>query len=263
MPVRAYLRLDPHVYDRKVLGIDAKGNQIEGWTPYKPDELVAFIGVLALADGQSPRGFFRSVAVLRALLSGDGEGQRYAKCVPALIARGDLVVRSGGWLYVDGWDEWQEGDLTVHERMRRYRAKHAQKGAQDDPGVTPPTVTPVTPATVTGVTPPVTADRSARDARGRSAEAEALAEAEAARRNARPVKTTMTDDARAQARAELQAIVDNEGSHPAAVRAAKDGLAKLNGAAQPDPAPEPDQDVDFGAPPPESDSAGEQAAPDA
>jgi hypothetical protein len=258
MPTRAYLRLDPHVYDRKVLGIDAAGDPIEGFMPYKPDELVAFFGVLALADGQSPRGFFRGIATLRAMLRGDGLGKRYAKCVEALISRGDLVVRSGGWLYVDGWDEWQEGDITVHERMRRYRARRAQKGGSEGAEVTPPTVTGVTPRAVTSDTPPVTADRRARDARGRSAEAEALAEAEAVAASHRTPPVKMTDDERAEARASMQAILDNVKSHPAAVAAAEKALAKLNGAAHEDPAPEPSEVVD--APPPSADEATEQEA---
>lgn len=160
MSARAYFRMDPHWYDRKVLGVDGNGDRIAGWKPYPPDALVAFIGVLALADMQPERGLFRSDRMLRELLRGvEGLGARYARQVPTLIARGDLVVRSSGRLYVDGWDEWQEGDLTVAERMRRYRERKRH---------------PVT----NGVTAPNVTDRRANapagDARERSAEAEAV-----------------------------------------------------------------------------------------
>ena len=144
MPTRAYLRLDPHVYERKALGVDTDGVPIEGWKPYPTDALVAFFGTLALADMQPQRGYFRSERILRELLRGvDGKGARYARMVPVLIERGDLIEQPGGRLYVEGWTEWQEGDLTVAERMRRMRARQSHRN-----GVTPAVTADVT-ATVT------------------------------------------------------------------------------------------------------------------
>ena len=79
---------------------------------------------------------------------------------------------------------------------------------------------------------------------------------------AQPVK--MTDDERAEARASMQAILDNAKSHPAALAAAEKALAKLNGAAHEDPAPEPSEVVDTTSEvvdtPPPTDEATEQEA---
>lgn len=103
---RAYIRLDPGFFERKVL---EKG--------YTSGEAVALVGVLCLAEQQLPRGRFRNERILRALLG------QYGRFVPTLISRGDLTVEDGGRLYVDGWDIWQEGDVTVKERMARLRSK--------------------------------------------------------------------------------------------------------------------------------------------
>jgi hypothetical protein len=187
VPPRAYLRLDPHVYERKVLGVDADGVPIEGWRAYSPAEFVAFVGCLALADQQPQRGYFRSERVLRELLRGaDGTGARIARLVPDLISRGDLIVQAGGRIYVDGWTEWQEGDLTVAERMRRMRARQGHRN-----GVTP-TVTPT-------VTVPVTVDRRARDARGRSAEAVSISGGGGGAPVTRTGRGLATDDDRVRA----------------------------------------------------------------
>ena len=103
---RAYLRLDPGFYERKL----EQG--------YPLAAIGAFCGVLCLAEMQPVRGRFRNVAVLKALL-----GATAARQVPILIEKGDLVLDERGRLYVDGWDEWQEGDVTVKERMQRVRNK--------------------------------------------------------------------------------------------------------------------------------------------
>jgi hypothetical protein len=179
MPARAYIRVDPHVYDRKVLGVDEHGDRVKGWEPYPADALVAFFGVLALADTQPERGTFRSERILRELLRGaEGLGARYARQVPTLIARGDLVAKSTGRLYVDGWNEWQEGDLTVAERMRRYREKQRN-------GVT------------LAVTPTVTAGRRANAPAGVARERSAEAEAEALSGGGGGDAVTRTDRGRA------------------------------------------------------------------
>ena len=115
---RAYLRLDPNVFERKAID--------QG---YPLPLLAAFIGCLCLADSQPQRGVFRDERVLRTLL---GPAGRY---LPQLIERGDLI-REGSRLRVDGWDIWQEGDVTVADRMARYRNKHrnADRNSPSDGG---------------------------------------------------------------------------------------------------------------------------------
>lgn len=122
---RAYLRVDPGLYERKVVE--------QG---YPPALFAAFVGVLCLAEHQPKRGRFRNALVLRALLCPLG------RFVPELIRRTDLIVQPDGSLYVDGWDEWQEGDWKVGERVGRIRNRPRRAK----------TVTPVTPETVTSDT---------------------------------------------------------------------------------------------------------------
>jgi len=126
---RAYLRLDPAFFDRKV--IDQR---------YPPGAIAALVGAICHAEHQPQRGRFRDERVLRSLL---GPVSRW---VPFLIEKRDLVKVRGrsGELYVDGWDEWQEGDWKVGERVARIRNRE-----RADSTVTGESV---------GVTPPVTAD---------------------------------------------------------------------------------------------------------
>jgi hypothetical protein len=152
MGSRAYLRLDPLLRRKKA--------------DYPDAALAAYVLVLCAAEGQPRRGRFESAAILRAFL-----GKR-ARQTAYLLQRRDLIPAeehrcpncpkddpAPGELYVDGWDEWQEGDWTVSDRVARIRNKHRA----DTDGVTPD----VTPA----VTEPVTEFRIAE------AEATALAEA--------------------------------------------------------------------------------------
>lgn len=46
----------------------------------------------------------------------------------------DLVSQEDGTLYLDGWDEWQEGDLTVLERVSRLRLKRNNAVTKPLPG---------------------------------------------------------------------------------------------------------------------------------
>lgn len=125
---RAYLRLDPNYFDRKA--IEQK---------YPPGAVAALIGALCHAEHQPQRGRFRDARVLKALLG------PYAKWIPFLIEHRDLVVRKGV-LYVDGWDEWQEGDWKVGERVRRIRnrAKATDAGGDVTAEVTPDVTVDVT-----------------------------------------------------------------------------------------------------------------------
>lgn len=103
---RAYLRIDPN--------IDQTVSDLEG-----------FVRLLCSAARQPERGRFRDRVVLERSVG--------RTKVAKMIARGDVVSLTDGRLYVQGWDEWQEGDLTVGERMKRMRSRRKR------------TVSPVTP----------------------------------------------------------------------------------------------------------------------
>lgn len=97
---RAYLRLDPNIDQTH------------------PD-INAFVRLMCAAARQPERGRFRNKAQLVALFGKTKAGQ--------MIDREDVVTLDDGRIYVEGWDEWQEGDHTVAERMRRMRARRADK----------------------------------------------------------------------------------------------------------------------------------------
>jgi hypothetical protein len=107
--MRAYHRVDPLMDERK--------------SDYTPAQFGAFLKVQLLAGRQGQRGAFRSRQALVGALP-----SAYARHVPFLVERRDLVERADGTLYVDGWEEWQEGDLTVRERMARLRNRHRNNG---------------------------------------------------------------------------------------------------------------------------------------
>jgi hypothetical protein len=108
---------------------------------YPDGPYATFIAVLCLAEWQPERGRFRNERMLRALLGKRGRHIGY------LLEHKDLVLLQDGRVYVVGWDEWQEGDWKVSERVHRIRSRR-----KDTPVVTAPTVTP---ATAPAVTPPV------------------------------------------------------------------------------------------------------------
>lgn len=146
---RAYLRLDP--------GFDeAKESYPDG--PY-----AALVATFCLAELQAQRGRFRSLDYLARLLGKRGRHVQY------LVLHGDLTLLDDGRVYVDGWDEWQEGDWKVSERVGRIRnrAKH-----------TVPVTPPVTVDVTVEDTVPVTPDRLSVAVRsGAVAVSEAVSEA--------------------------------------------------------------------------------------
>jgi hypothetical protein len=73
--------------------------------------------LLCTANRQTDRGRFATRGVLNRAV-----GRRRAQ---EMVERGDVVLCTDGRFYVDGWDEWQEGDLTVAERMRLLRRRKA------------------------------------------------------------------------------------------------------------------------------------------
>lgn len=101
---KAYLRLDPNVDQSK------------------PGHLATFIRLMCAAHRQPVRGRFKSRRLLEQLL-GKANAAR-------VIAEGDVVqiARSDAY-YMVGWDEWQEGDITVGERQRRIRSERAARSA--------------------------------------------------------------------------------------------------------------------------------------
>lgn len=119
--MRAYLRLDPNFADRK--------------SDYPDGAHRAYIDMLCFAEQQHPRGRFRSRKLLAVLL------EKRARWIPFLIEHGDLIEFGDGKLYVEGWDQWQEGDVTVSERMKRLRSRRKGDTPTDTPDVTVGTVT--------------------------------------------------------------------------------------------------------------------------
>jgi len=112
---RSYFRTLPDLYERKAFGTDTH-------PAYPPSAVACFVGVLCFAEQQPERGRFKSRRVLVALLEGPhGKGRSIAKQLGYLIEHGDLVEKADGTLYVEGWDELQEGNWQVAERMERYR----------------------------------------------------------------------------------------------------------------------------------------------
>ena len=107
--MRAYHRVDPLMDERK--------------SHYTPAQFGAFLKVQLVAGRQKHRGHFRSVEALRMT-----QPAGYARHVAFLVAEGDIAVAGDGTAYLPGWDEWQEGDMTVRDRMAKLRNKHRNNG---------------------------------------------------------------------------------------------------------------------------------------
>ena len=129
---RHYLRLDPGFDERK--------------ESYPDGPYAALIACFCQGELQPQRGRFRNERFLKAILGARG------RFVPYLISHGDLVLLPDGRLYIDGWDEWQEGDWKVTERVTRIRRRSHRD-------VTAALTGPVTPDVTVPLTPVVTASR--------------------------------------------------------------------------------------------------------
>ena len=112
--MRAYLRLDPQLADKKA--------------DYPDGAFRAFVEVLCWSEQQHPRGVFRSRKLLAVLL------EKRARWITYLIDHGDLIAMPTGQLVVEGWTEWQEGDLKVHDRMRAVRERRGEPEPPKSPG---------------------------------------------------------------------------------------------------------------------------------
>lgn len=106
--MRAYHRIDPLMDERK--------------SHYTPAQLGAFLKVQLVSGRQTNRGRFRSRKHLEGMLPAP-----YARLLPWLFEQGDLIEMPDGSVYIDGWDEWQEGDITVGERMKHIRDRHPER----------------------------------------------------------------------------------------------------------------------------------------
>jgi hypothetical protein len=93
---KAYLRLDPDI-DQK-----------------HPDNGWEYIRLLCASNRQRPRGIFTGRATLEAIFG--------KAAVKRFYDRADVFDREDGRAETAGWDAWQEGDLTVAERVRRTRS---------------------------------------------------------------------------------------------------------------------------------------------
>lgn len=80
----------------------------------KHPEWQTFAALLLMANRQAPRGRFKR---LDALIARFG-----TEAVDRMKVREDLVLQPDGTWIVQGWDRWQEGDVTADMRMQRYRA---------------------------------------------------------------------------------------------------------------------------------------------
>lgn len=121
MPPRYTIRQVVGTYRRKAFGT-VNGDGTPRRPAYPPDAIVAFYGMLELAEEQPRRGRFESERLLRVLLEGPhGQGRRFARQVPFLVAQGDLVQGDDGALEVEGWNILQEGDTTIADRVARFR----------------------------------------------------------------------------------------------------------------------------------------------
>jgi len=92
---KAYLRIDPNIDQTHA-------------------EPLAMLRLLCAANRQTWRGRFKNRAVLEGLFG--------RAMVRRMADRGDIEEGEFGRWYVTHWDEWQEGDHTVGDRMRRLRA---------------------------------------------------------------------------------------------------------------------------------------------
>jgi hypothetical protein len=78
--------------------------------------------LICAAARQPRRGRFEDVSLIERVLGSRKRAQAFL--TPRRPGKEpDVVQLEDGTYYLAGWDEWQEGDFTVSERVRRVRAK--------------------------------------------------------------------------------------------------------------------------------------------
>ena len=164
MPPRYTIRQVIGTYRRKAFGTCNEDGSPRR-PAYGPDAIVAFYGMLELAEEQPKRGHFESERLLRVLLEGPtGKGRRFARQVPFLIKQGDLVAAASGGLDVEGWEILQEGDTTIADRVSRFRSR--KRNAPDNADANAPANGASNGAVTVPATDAVTDEpRAGRDAR--------------------------------------------------------------------------------------------------
>ncbi len=112
--MRAYNRKDPLTFHNKVVE--------DG---YPIGAYAAFEALLCIGEAQPTRGRFASEKLLRLLLDEPAQNVKtgLGRWVTYLLDHGDLSRHADGVLEIVHWDGWQEGDVTVKERMARLRRK--------------------------------------------------------------------------------------------------------------------------------------------
>jgi hypothetical protein len=87
--------------------------------------------VLCGAATYAKRGVFKNEKLVRVVLG------RRSRWLAFLVEHHDLVVRPDGSYYVEGWEEWQEGNWQVAERMARVRSRRHGDALRDGEGDAP------------------------------------------------------------------------------------------------------------------------------
>lgn len=120
--MRSYIRMDPQMVEKKL----AQG--------YSLAQIGAYAMLMNQAEQQPERGWFKSMGVLReamdCMAEEFGAKAKVSQHLPFLFEQRD-VVKIEGRYYVEGWNEWQEGDHTPQARMELVRGR---KGRPGDPG---------------------------------------------------------------------------------------------------------------------------------
>lgn len=93
--------------------------------------------LMCAANRQPTRGIFLDLSIVERTLGGKARARKFLE-PRAPGKRPDVVQLEDGTYYLDAWEEWQEGDLTVAERVRRLRARRKGGAGAVPPALHPP-----------------------------------------------------------------------------------------------------------------------------